>query len=69
MRFWTMMFHCDAWKDPRYQAEKLRDLRADPQHRQNEWHRRDIIPKWVLGLVWQWFRNPDGVPYMGHLWK
>ena len=68
-RFWTMMFHRDAWKDPHYQAEKLRALRADPRHRKYEWHRRDIMPKCVLSLVRQWFPNPAGVPYMGHLWE
>ena len=68
-RFWTMMFHRDAWKDPRYQAEKLRALRADPRHRKYEWHRHDIMPKCVLSLVRQWFPNPAGVPYMGHLWE
>ena len=68
-RFWTMMFHRDAWKVPRYQAEKLRALRADPRHRKYEWHRRDIMPKCVLSHVRQWFPNPAGVPYMGHLWE
>ena len=68
-RFWTMMFHREAWKDPRYQAEKLKALRADPRQRKYEWHRRDIMPKCVLSLVRQWFPNPVGVPYLGHLWE
>ena len=68
-RFWTMMYHRDAWKDPRYLAEKLKALQADPRHRKYEWHRRDIMPKCVLSLVRTWFPNPDGVPYMGHLWE
>ena len=68
-RFWTMMYHRDAWKDPRYLAEKSKALRADPRHRKYEWHRRDIMPKCVLSLVRAWFPNPAGVPYMGHLWE
>ena len=56
-------------KDPRYQAEKLKALRADLRQRKYEWHRRDIMPKCVLSLVRQWFPNPDGVPYLGHLWE
>ena len=63
------MYHRDAWKDLRYLAEKLKALQADPRHRKNEWRRRDIMPKCVLSLVRTWFPNPDGVPYMGHLWE
>lgn len=67
-RFWTMMFHRDAWKDPRYVAAKAVALQSDRRQRQFEWHRRDIMPKCVLSLVRGWFPNPPGVPYMGHLW-
>ena len=69
-RFWTMMFHREVWKDPRYLAEKTRVLQRDRRFRNNfEWHRRDIMPKCVLELVREWFPNPLGVPYLGHLWE
>ena len=51
-RFWTMIYHHDAWKDPQYLAEKLKALQADPRHQKYEWHRRNIMPpKCVLSLV------------------
>lgn len=68
-RFWTMMYHRNAWQDPRYTAAKIAALRSDPHQRQYEWHRRDIMPKCILTLVREWFPNPPGVPYMGHLWE
>ena len=69
-RFWTMMFHREVWKDPRYLAEKTRVLQRDRRFRTNfTWHRRDIMPKCVLELVRGWFPNPPAVSYLGHLWE
>ena len=64
-----MIYHRDVLKDPRYLAEKLKAMQADPRHQNYEGHRRDIMPKCVLSLVRMWFPNPDGMPYMGHLWE
>ena len=28
-----------------------------------------IIPDWVVQMVRDWYPNPSGIPYMGHLWQ
>ena len=67
-RFWTMMFHQRVWDDPRYKRKKQLALQSDPRFRRYVWHRRDIMPNCVLTIVRQWLPNPQGAPYMGHMW-
>ena len=67
-RFWTMMMHRGVWDDPRYKHKKHLALQRDPRYKHFVWHRREIMPKCVLQTVRHWLPNPDGVPYMGHLW-
>lgn len=68
-RFWTMMFHRGVWDEPRYKLKKQIALQSDPRLRNYVWHRRDIMPKCVLTTVRQWLPNPEGLPYMGHMWE
>ncbi len=69
-RFWTMLFHRDVWRDPRYKERKLAALQNDPRRRRYCWyHKRDILPDCVLKLVRGWYPNPTGIPYMGHFWE
>lgn len=67
-RFWTNLFHRGVWSDPRYLTRKKDALKRDRPRKKYVYHRRDIIPKCVLGLVRQWFPNPSEKPYMGHKW-
>lgn len=53
--FWTNLFHRRVWKDPRYLLRKQDALRSDPRRRKCVYHRKDLIPKCVVGLVEQWF--------------
>jgi hypothetical protein len=68
-RFWTMLFHRQVWKDPRYVAKKATAIRQKRQKRKLVWHRRDIMPDCVVKLVRRWYPNPINLPYMGHLWE
>ena len=70
-KFWTMMFHRDAWNSPMYQAKKQRALGVDPNRRRYVYiyHRRDIMPDCVIKLVREWLPNPPSLAYMGHLWE
>lgn len=68
-RFWTMLLHRNAWSDLRYVEAKTAALQGDRRFRKYVWHRRDIIPKCVLKIGREWFPNPVGEPYMGHLWE
>ena len=63
-----MMFNRRAWHDPRY-LDKKADALSLPRNRHHWIHRRDIIPLCVLKFARDNFPNPDGVPYMGHLWE
>lgn len=65
----TMLLHRNAWSDLRYVEAKTAALQGDRRFRKYVWHRRDIIPKCVLNIVREWFPNPVGEPYMGHLWE
>jgi len=67
--FWTMMYHREVWRDDRYQSRKLAALARDPKYKNYIWHKRNIMPNWVLKLVRGWHPNPDGIPYIGHLWE
>ena len=68
-RFWTNLFHRGIWDDPRYKQRKREALRRDLRRRKFVYHRRDIMPKCVVGLVRQWYPNPPGQDYMGHMWE
>ena len=67
--FWTMLFHRGVFLDERYQNRKLQAMQADPRLRNEVCHRRDLLPKCVIGLVREWFPNLPGIPYMGHRWE
>ena len=68
-RFWTMLLHRGAWNDDRYILMKQDAMSRDRRTQRFDWHRRDIMPKCVVSLVRQWFPNPGGFPYMGHMWE
>lgn len=69
-KFWTMLFHRDVWRDPRYKQRKAEALGLDPRRNRFEWmHRRDIMPNCVLKCVRQWYPNEPNVDYQGHLWE
>lgn len=68
-RFWTMLSHRNVWADPRYKERKRRVLQHDPHRRNHVYHRRDIMPKYVVDLVIHWLRNLKDQPYMGHIWE
>ncbi|KAJ8303652.1 LOW QUALITY PROTEIN: hypothetical protein KUTeg_018762 [Tegillarca granosa] len=51
------------WKD----IKKENPINKDPQRKQFVWHKRDIMPLCVLKLVRNWYPNPEGKPYMGHI--
>ena len=65
--FWTMMYHQEVWRDDR--SRKLAALARNPKYKNYIWHKCDIMPNCVLKLVRGWHPNPDGIPYMGHLWE
>lgn len=68
-RFWTMLFHRNVWKDPRYRERKRRALQHDPRRKNYVYHKRDIMPKCVIDLVQHWLPNLNNQPYMGHMWQ
>jgi hypothetical protein len=69
-KFWTMLFHRRVWKDARYLQRKKAALGLDPNFNMFHWmHRRDIIPNCVLKTVRNWYPNPEGLPYLGHMWE
>ena len=68
-RFWTMLFHRNVWKDPRYRERKRRALQHDPRRKNYVYHKRDIMPKCVIDLVRHWLPNLNNQPYMGHMWQ
>ena len=68
-RFWTMLFHQNVWRDPRYVERKQRALQQDPQRRKLTYHRRDLMPECVVDMVRLWLPNPSEQPYMGHKWE
>ena len=72
-RFWTMLFHRQVWRDPRYLAKKEETLSQDVNRQFCVWgggrhHKRDIMPDCVLKLVRSWCPNPATMQYMGHRW-
>lgn len=68
-RFWTMLFHRNVWKDPRYIQRKRNALQQDPRRKNYIYHRRDLMPKCVVTVVRHWLPNPNDQPYMGHMWE
>jgi hypothetical protein len=65
-----MLFHRRVWKDVRYLQRKKAALGLDPNFNMFQWmHRRDIIPNCVLKTVRSWYPNPEGLPYLGHMWE
>ncbi|OWF40980.1 hypothetical protein KP79_PYT16008 [Mizuhopecten yessoensis] len=68
-KFWVMLSHRQVWKYARYLQRKKQALEKYSHTRKLVWHKRDIMPNCVIQLVRRWYPNPDGVPYMGHLWN
>lgn len=77
-RFWVMLLHRNAWKDPRYMRIKSEALvgrrEGDSRDSVCVWsgpgrHRRDIMPLCVLKTVRGWLPNLPSKPYMGHRWE
>ena len=65
-RFWSMLDRRGAWKHSRYIQKKNRRLAQDNPI--NVIPKREIMPDCVVSLVRDLYPNPDGVPYMDHLW-
>ena len=65
-RFWSMLDRRRAWQHPRYLQKKRMRLAEDNPI--NVVPQREIMPDCVVTLVRELYPNPDGVPYMDHLW-
>ena len=73
-RFWTMLYHRQAWNDERYISKKAAAL----GHGDNVdlvWisnpallHKRDIMPKCVVTSVRNWYPKTADQDYMDHQW-
>ena len=42
-RFWTMLFHRNVWKDPRYRERKIRALQPDPRRKKAMFTIKEIL--------------------------
>jgi len=72
-KFWTMLCHRGVWNEERYVQRKERALSRDRRYRHFEWLtnacKRDLMPNCVILCVRDWYPNPEGQSYMGHLWE
>ena len=66
-RLWTMFLYLGAWNDDRCLLMKVDVMTRDDRTQRFDWHNRDSMPKCVVNLVRNWFPNPGGFPYMGHM--
>ena len=72
-KFWSVLYHRDAWKHPQYIHKKQQHLVAS--FPETVWETgighhtdREIMPDCVLELVRDLYPNPPGQPYTGHRW-
>ena len=63
-RFWTMLFQRNVWRDPRYIERKRNALRQDPLRKNYIYHRRNLMPKYVVSKVRYWLPDLNG-SYVG----
>ena len=64
-RFWKCINNSGGWLIPRYLAKK--STMGGGQYA--VMHRREIMPDCVLELIRTLYPNPNGIPYMGHMWE
>jgi len=62
-----MFLYLGAWNDDRCLLMKVDVMTRDDRTQRFDWHNRDSMPKCVVNLVRNWFPNPGGFPYMGHM--
>jgi hypothetical protein len=73
-KFWSTLYHRDAWKHPLYLMKKQEDLIAcfpETVWETGSGHHtdREIMPDCLLNLVRDLYPNLPGQPYTGHKWQ
>lgn len=67
--FWKMLSDRGLWKYDRYVRRKMRLLAMDDPEHTIVYTLREVIPDCVLEFVRGMYPNPQGIPYMGHMWQ
>ena len=68
-KFWSMLASRWIWMLPEYVEKKTQALARDPRRSSLVHHKKEIMPECVVQMVRDWYPNPSGIPYMGHLWQ
>lgn len=74
-KFWSVMDHRGAWREPRYTRKKYNEMRREIPDDDLVWenavgnHQREIMPDCVLKFVRGMYPNPAEYAYMGHRWQ